>query len=47
MGGRVFMNNYKGHMDKPEGGCGSKGGRWVWLGWGGVEGLGENADNCN
>ena len=36
MGGRVFRNNYKGHMDKTkEGVCGSKGGRWVWLGWGG------------
>ena len=30
--GRVFRNNYKGHMDKTKGGGGSKGGRWVWLG---------------
>ena len=45
MGGRIFRNNYKGHMDKTKGGGRSKGGRWVWLGWGG--GVGENADNCN
>ena len=32
-GGRVFRNNYKGHMDKTKRG-GSKGGRWGWLGWG-------------
>ena len=32
-GGRVFRNNYKGHMDKTKGGR-SKGGRWVWLGFG-------------
>ena len=41
MGRRVFRNYYKGHMDKTEGDGGSKGGRWVWLGWG------ENAGNCN
>ena len=34
MGGRVFRNNYKGHMDKTKGEGGSKGGRWVWLGSG-------------
>ena len=34
MGGRVFRNNYKGHVDKTNGEGGSKGGRWVWLGWG-------------
>ena len=34
-GGRVFRNSYKGHMDKTKGG-GSRGVRWVWLGWGGV-----------
>ena len=34
MGGRVFRNNYKGHMGKTKGGGGSKGGRWVWLVWG-------------
>ena len=35
IGGRVFGNNYKGHMDKAKGG-GIRGGRWGWLGWGGV-----------
>ena len=34
MGGRVFRNYYKGHMDTTKGEGGSKGGRWVWLGWG-------------
>ena len=34
MGRRVFRNYYKGHMDKTKGECGSKGGRWVWLGRG-------------
>ena len=34
MGGRVFRNDYKGYMDKTKGEGGSKGGRWVWLGWG-------------
>ena len=33
MEGRVFRNYYKGHMDKTKGEDGSKGGRWVWLGW--------------
>ena len=33
----LSRNVYKGHMDKPKGG----------LGWGGVEGEGEKADNCN
>ena len=33
MGGRVFRNYYKGHVDKAKGEGGSKGGRWVWLGW--------------
>ena len=41
---RVFRNYYKGHMDKTKGEGGSRGGRWVWLGW--VERWGENADNC-
>ena len=35
-GGRVFRNNYKGHMDKTKGG-GSSGRRWGWRGWGVVE----------
>ena len=46
MRGRVFRNYYKGHMDETKGEDGSKGGRYVWLGW--RRGwLGENADNCN
>ena len=32
--GRVFRNYYKGHMDKIKGEGRSRGGRWVWLGWG-------------
>ena len=35
MGRRVFRNYYKGHMDKTKGEGGSKGGRCVWMGWGG------------
>ena len=38
MGGRVFRNYYKGHMDITKGDGGSKGRRWVWLGWEGVVG---------
>ena len=38
MGGRVFRNYYKGQVDKTKGEGGTKGGRWVWLGWGRVEG---------
>ena len=45
MGGRVFRNNYKGHMDKTTRG-GGMGGRWVWLRWVG-EWWEENADNYN
>ena len=45
MGREVYRNYYKGHMDKIKGEGGGGGGRWV--GWGGVEGWGENADNCN
>ena len=33
MGGRVFRNYYKGHMNKTKGVSGSKRGRWVLLGW--------------
>ena len=45
MGRGVFRNYYKGHMDKTKGeGRGREGGGF---GWGGVEGWGENADNCN
>ena len=47
MEGRVFRNNNKEHMEKTkEAGDGSKGGRWVWLGWGGAVVV-VNADNCN
>ena len=35
---RVFKNYCKGHMDKTKGEGGSKGGRWIWLGLGGVMG---------
>ena len=34
VGRRIFRNYYKGHMDKAKGESGSKGGRWVWLGFG-------------
>ena len=40
MGGKIFRNIYKGHMDKTKGEGESKGGRWVWLGW-------EGKCNCN
>ena len=42
-----YRNYYKGHMDKIKGEGGGGGGRWVRLGWGGVEGWGEKAYNCN
>ena len=38
VGREVFRNYYKGHMDKTKGEGGSRGGRWVWMGWGGVVG---------
>ena len=38
MGIRVFRNYYKRHIDKTKGEDGSRGGRWVWLGWEGVVG---------
>ena len=40
-----YRNYYKGHMDKikGEGGVGEGGG----FSWGGVEGWGEKAHNCN
>ena len=41
--GRVFRNNYKGHMDKTKG-VGIRGGSWGWLGLG-ESGTG-NGDNC-
>ena len=30
-----YRSYYKGHMDKIKGEGGDRGGRWVWLGWGG------------
>ena len=45
MGRGVYRNYYKGHRDKSRGRVemGEGGG----FGWGGVEGWGENAYNCN
>ena len=37
LGGRVFRNNYEGHMDKTKGGWNREGGGDGW-GWGGVVG---------
>ena len=34
MGRRVCRNYYTGHTDKTKGNGGSRGGWWVWLGWG-------------
>ena len=40
-----YRNYYKGHMDKTKGeGGGGEGGGFSW---GGVEGWGEKAYNCN
>ena len=40
-----YRNHYKGHREKIKGeGGGVEGGGF---GWGGVQGWGENADNCN
>ena len=53
MGRGVFRHYYKGHKDNILGEVGGGGGRWGWLGgggglgWGEVDGWGENADNCN
>ena len=38
IGGKVFRNYSKGHMDKTKREGGNKGGKWVWLGWQGVVG---------
>ena len=45
MGRRVYRSYYKAHKAKSRGRVevGEGGG----TGWGGVEGWGENADNCN
>ena len=40
-----YRNYHKGHMDKIKGEGGGGGGRG--FGWGGVEGWGEKAHNCN
>ena len=45
MGRGDYRNNYKGHMDKIKGVVGGGGGRV--FSWGGVEGRGEKAHNCN
>ena len=45
MGRGVYRNYYKGHMEKIKGE--GRGGGGGGFGWGGVEGWGENADNCN
>ena len=45
MGGRVFRNYYKGHMENTKGEGGCRGGRWVWPGWG--REVGRKSDNCN
>ena len=47
MGGRVFRNNCKGHMDKTKGGGVLEARERGGFGWGEGEGWGENADNCN
>ena len=39
-----YRNYYKGHMDKINGECGGRGGRFSW---GRLEGWGEEAYNCN
>ena len=41
----VYRSYYKGHMDKAQG-VGERG-EGGGFDWGGVEGWGENADNCN
>ena len=45
MGRGAYRSYYKGHRTKSRGRVevGKEGG----IGWGGVEGWGENADNCN
>ena len=43
MGRGDYRNYYNGHMDKTKGEGGEGGG----FSWGGVEGWGEKAHNCN
>ena len=38
LGEGLSRNNFKGHVDKAKVGR-IKGGRWGWLGWGGVVGV--------
>ena len=45
MGRGDYRNYYKGHMDKTKGEVG--GGEGGGFTWGGVEGWGEKAYNCN
>ena len=45
MGRGVYKSYYKGHRTKSRGRV--KVGEGGGIGWGGVEGWGENADNCN
>ena len=45
MGRGVYRSYYKVHKDKIKGEV--KVGEGGGTGWGGVEGRGENADNCN
>ena len=45
MGRGIYRSHYKGHKDKIKGE--GRGGGGGGTGWGGVEGWGENADNCN
>ena len=45
MGRGVYRNYCKGYMDKIKGEGEGRGGGG--FGWGGVEGWGENTDNCN
>ena len=45
MGRGVYRSYYKGHKDKIK--VGVEVGEGGGTGWGGVEGRGENADNCN
>ena len=42
---KYHRSYYKGHKDKIKGE--GRGGGGSGIGWGGVEGWGENADNCN
>ena len=45
MGGGVFRNNYKGHMDKTKEGVEAREGGGFGWGWG--DWWRENAENCN